>query len=184
MISKNEVPIIGPKEVIIGDPDAPITLMEFADYETEAAVKAHEVVNTILKRYEGKVNFSFRHFPLVRIHQRAHKAAEAAIGAAQEGKFMEMHEILLQNRRNLGTISLKSYAREAGITSKKFLDDLINSKYGWYVQDDLKDGIELGVTKIPAFFINGKPVEGSATVENLSKQIDALLKKSRNRKAA
>lgn len=61
--------------------------MKFIDYESEKCVQVHEIVKKIMKAYEGKVNFNFRHFPLMRIHQRALKAAEASIGAAQEGKF-------------------------------------------------------------------------------------------------
>ena len=176
---KEEAPIIEPKDIFIGNPKAPVTLMEFADYETEAASKAHAMVKQILETYAGKVKFSFRHFPLVKVHQKAHKAAEAAIGAAQEGKFMEMHEVLLDNRWNLGTISLKSYAREVGVTNKAFLDNLINSKFGWFVQDDLKEGIRLGVEEIPAFFINGKKLKGPVTIENLKAHIDTVLSKKK-----
>jgi protein-disulfide isomerase len=175
MTKKNDIPVIEPKDIFIGDQGALVTLTEFADYETEASVKAHEVVKKVLKLYPGKVRFSFRHFPMLSTNQKAHKAAEAAIGAAQEGKFLEMHETLLQNRRNLGTISLKQYAREAGVTSKDFLNDLINSKYGWYVQDDLKEGINLGIKEIPAFFLNGKKLEGAITVRNLKAKIDEAL---------
>lgn len=176
---KEEVPLIEPKDVFIGNPKAAVTLTEFADYETDAAAGAHAIVKEILQIYDGKVKFSFRHFPKVKIHQKAHKAAEAAIAAAQEGKFMEMHEALLNNRRTLGTISLKIYAREVGVTNKAFLNDLINSKYGWFVQDDLKEGIRLGVEEIPAFFINGQRLKGDITTENLKSHIDAALLKKK-----
>lgn len=183
MIAKKEVHVIAPKDVFIGDLNAPVTLMEFADYETEAASAAHEVVKQILDHYNGQVKFVFRHFPLVKVHQRAHKAAEAAIAAAQEGKFWEMHELLLKNRRNLGTISLKSHAKNAGVAGKGFLDSLIESKFGWYVQDDLKEGVNMGVREIPAFFINGDLVEGPITFRHLKTKIDLALNTSK-RKAA
>jgi len=141
-------------------------------------------VKEIMQKFEGKVNFNFRHFPMVRIHQRAHKAAEAAIGAAQEGMFLEMHEMLFENRRHLGTITLKSYAKDIGITNKSFLNNLINSKFGWYVQDDLKYGIDLGVKDVPAFFINGEKLEGNITVNSLSEFINHALKKKKIKKAA
>ena len=184
MYKKEEIPVIEPKNIIIGNVDAPVTITEFIDYESESCAKAHEVVKKIMLDFDKKVNFNFRHFPLVKIHQRAHKAAEAAIGAAQEGKFLEMHEMLLNNRRHLGTITLKSYAKEIGITNKSFLNDLINSKYGWFVQDDLKDGIELGVTEVPAFFINGEKLEGNISVKSLTDFINDALKKKRTKKAA
>jgi protein-disulfide isomerase len=147
------------------------------DYESEKSAQAHEKVTEIMDAYKGKVNFNFRHFPLMSIHQKALKAAEAAVGAAQEGKFFEMHEMMIRNRKNLGTISLKSYAKEIGISNKSFLNNLINGKYGLFVQDDLKYGIELGIKEVPAFFVNGEKMEGDVTVELLSNKIDEVLKK-------
>lgn len=178
--NKNDIPIIEPKDIFIGNPEAKVTLTEFADYETETAPETHELVKAMLKKYKGKVRFSFRHFPLLRIHQKAHKAAEAAVAAAQEGKFLKMHEMLLNNRRNLGTISLKSYAREIGVTNKSFLNDLINGKYGWYVQDDLKEGLQRGVREIPAFFVNGKKIEGPVTSRKLKAEIETALQQAGN----
>ena len=87
--------IIESKDVIIGDPKALMTIMEFIDYESEKSAQTHEIVKEIMNVYRDKVNFNFRHFPLLRIHQKALKAAEAAVGAAQEGKFFEMHEIII-----------------------------------------------------------------------------------------
>lgn len=181
---KKEVPVIPTKDIIVGNPSAPVTLTEFGDYESESLLAAHEVVKEILNKYEGSVKFNFRHFPLLAIHQRAHKAAEAAIAAGQDGKFWEMHEVLLHNRKNLGTISLTSYAREVGIPSKGFLDSLVNGKYGWNVQDDLAEGLGLGIRKVPSFFINGKRVEGEVTVKNISAGIEEALGKKRSRAKA
>ncbi|HYH15401.1 MAG TPA: thioredoxin domain-containing protein [Flavisolibacter sp.] len=172
---KDIPPVIEPKDVFTGNASAPITIMEFGDYESEACAKAHEVVKQLLEVYEGKVKFVFRHFPLTKIHQKAHKAAEAAIAAAQEGKFWDMHSALFANRRNLGVISLKSYAKEIGTTNKRFLDDLINGTYGWNVQGDLMEGLEKGVRDIPTFFINNQKVEGEATFKNLSKAIEETI---------
>ena len=97
---------------------------------------------------------------------------------------MEMHEMLLKNRRHLGTITLKLYAKEIGITNKSFLNDLINSKYGWFVQDDLKEGIDLGVKEVPTFFINGEKLEGNINLKSLTDFINDALKKKRTKKAA
>ncbi|HYO21625.1 MAG TPA: thioredoxin domain-containing protein [Flavisolibacter sp.] len=175
MSTKKEGAIVEPRDVYVGEANAPVTLMEFSDYETPAAVAAHEMVKEILQVYEGRVRFNFRHFPLRSKHQKAQKAAEAAVGAAQEGKFWEMHEMLLKNRRNLGTISLKRYAKEVGITDKRFLDTLINGRYAWSVQDDLDEGLRLGVREIPAFFINGEKLEGPLTAENMKQKIESAL---------
>ena len=181
---KEEEIIIEPKDVFVGNPHATVTLMEFGEYESDACAKANEVVKRLLERFEGKIRFNFRHFPQTRIHQRSLKAGEAAVAAAQQGKFWEMHNVLFENRRNLGTTSLKLHSREAGVVDKKFLDHLVNGTYGWQVQDDLRDGLDMGVKDVPAFFINGEPVSGKPTFENLSKQITSALRKSKTRKKA
>ena len=178
---KEIVEIIEPRDIFVGDPEAPVTLMEFGDYESEVCAKANEVVKQLLDEYEGKIKFNFRHFPLTRIHQRSLKASEAAVAAGQEGKFWEMHNVLFANRRNLGTTSLKLYSKEAGVHNKKFLDDLVNAIYGWQVQGDLKEGIDRGVKDVPAFFVNDELVEGRPTFDNLSKAIDAALKKAKRK---
>jgi len=185
MALKKEIEIIiEPKDIFVGDPDAPVTLMEFGEYENEECAKANEVVKQLLEEYEGKIKFNFRHFPLTRIHQRSMKAGEAAVAAAQDGKFWEMHNILFNNRRTLGTTSLKLHSKEAGVKNKKFLDDLVNGIYGWQVQDDLKEGIDRGVKEVPAFFINDEPFAGKPTFANLSAAIESALKKSKKKSVA
>jgi protein-disulfide isomerase len=176
--------IIEPKDIFVGKKDAPVTLMEFGEYENEDCAKAHEVVKQLLKDFDGKIKFNFRHFPLTRIHQRSLKASESAVAAAQQGKFWEMHNILFSNRRNLGTVSLKLHSKEAGIHDRKFLEDLVNGKFGWQVQDDLREGLNRGVKEIPAFFINDEPFTGKPTYANLSAAIKAALKKTKKKSPA
>lgn len=178
---KEVVEIIHSKDVFVGAKDAPVTLMEFGEYENEDCAKAHEVVKQLLEKYEGKIRFNFRHFPLTLIHQRSMKASESAVAAAQSGKFWEMHNVLFANRRNLGTVSLKLHSKEAGIKDKKFLDDLVNGTFGWTVQDDLRKGIDKGVKEIPAFFINDEPLGAKPTFANLCAAIDAALKKTKKK---
>ncbi len=175
-VKKDGEVIIEPKDVFVGKKDAPVTLMEFGEYENEECAKANEIVKQILEDYDGKVKFNFRHFPLTRIHQRSLKAAESAIAAAQEGKFWEMHNVLFQNRRNLGTTSLKLHSKDAGVTNKNFLEELVNGTYGWQVQDDLKEGLDRGVKDIPAFFVNDVPVKGKPTYATISAAINEALK--------
>lgn len=185
MAFKKEIEeIIEPKDIFVGTKDAPVTLMEFGEYENEDCAKANEVVKQLLEEYEGKIRFNFRHFPLTRVHQRSMKAGEAAIAAAQEGKFWEMHNILFSNRHTLGTTSLKLHSKEAGVKSKKFLDDLVNGVFGWQVQDDLKEGIDRGVKELPAFFINDEPFTGKPTYANLSAAIEQALKKGKRKAPA
>ena len=174
-----ELDIIPTKDVFVGDPKAPVTLMEYGDYESEACAKVNEVVDRLLKQFEGKMRFNFRHFPLTKVHQHAMKAAEASLGAAQEGKFWEMHTTLFANRRRLGAISLREYAKECGVINKKFLENLVDSTYGWQVRSDLLEGLDKGVRDVPAFFINGELFTGKPTFDNLKKGIEEALKKKK-----
>ena len=169
------IEIIPPKDMWQGPASAPVKLVEYGDYESEACAKAHEVVKKLVNVYGDKLGFNFRHFPLTQVHQRAHKAAEAAVGAGQAGKFWEMHNILFQNRKHLGSVSLKEYAREAGVSDKHFLPRLIDSFYGWTVRADLLNGLALGVRDIPTFFINDKLYTGKPTLDGISKAIEAAM---------
>lgn len=180
MIYKKDAPIVLPKDVFIGHPKAPVTLMEYGDYECETALHNDLIVREVLQRFPGMVNFNYRHFPQLRIHQRAHKAAEAAIAAAQVGMFAQMHDIILRNRRNIGTASLAFYARELGIGGINFLDSLVTGKFGQYVQDDLASGMKLGVREAPTFFINGVKLAGRISVKNLCDQVEAACRSVRS----
>ena len=181
---KDDVIIIEPGEMFVGNKDAAVTLLEFGEYESEECAKVNEIVKQLLEHYDGKIRFQFRHFPLTLIHQRSLKASESAVAAGQEGKFWEMHNVLFANRRNLGTTSLKLHSKEAGVNNKKFLDELVNGVYGWQVQDDIKEGRNRGVKEIPVFFVNDVMVTGKPTFANLSAALDAALKKSKSKPAA
>jgi protein-disulfide isomerase len=172
---KEEAPIIPPREVVLGEPDAAVSVVMFGDYESAECARANEAILRLYTEFPGKINFVYRHFPMTMFHQKAHKAAEAAIGAAQEGLFWEMHKYLFEHHHNLGVISLKSHAREVGVKDKKFLDKLINSTWGWFVQDDIRDGMDQGVKEIPAIFINGARFDQNPTYNNLKQQINTLI---------
>src|SRR5882762_11921681 len=180
-LKAKEVEIIPTRDIFVGDLKDPVTLTEYGDYESEACAKVNEVVDKLLKAYDGRVRFNFRHFTLTKIHQHAMKAAEASLGAAQEGKFWEMHNALFAHRRRLGAISLREYAKEVGVVNKKFLDNLVNSTYGWQVRSDLLEGLNKGVRDVPAFFINGVLFTGKPTFENLRKEIEGALKQKKKR---
>jgi protein-disulfide isomerase len=182
MFKKEIVPVIPSKDMFAGNKDAPVELTVFGDYESPETRHLNQIMKEIMRDFDGKVKFIFRHFPLTQVHQRAHKAAEAAIGAGQEGKFWEMHELLMKHYHQLGITSLKSHAREAGVVNKRFLDQLMNSDFGWNVQDDLREGLALGVREIPALLINGKIMERPLSLDRVSKAIQLELgtnKKSR-----
>lgn len=176
--------IIEPRNVWVGKADAPVSLVEFGDYQSESCAKVHKIVKKLLELYPEKLRYNYRHFPLTQVHQYAHKAAEASVAAAQEGKFWEMHDLIFHNQRRLGAVSLKEYAREAGVKDKNFLPKLVDSLYGWTVRADLLDGLDMGVRDVPTFFINDELFSGKPTLESLSKAIDEASKHSKRRKVA
>ena len=90
-----------------------------------------------------------------------------------------MHNLLFEHRRRLGTISLKEYAKEAGVTDKNFLTKLVDSVYGWSVRADLLEGADKGIKDIPVFYLNGEMYKGAINMNGLSKEIDTLLKKQK-----
>ena len=189
MATKNQiVEIISQKTIWKGEKLAPVSIVLYGDYESDACAKANNLINELFEESKGKLRYNYRHFPLTQIHQKAQKAAESAVAAVQEGKFWEMHEVLFQKKRGLGTITLKEYAKEVGVTNKKFLESLVNSTYSWEVRADLLEGLEKGVRDVPAVFINGEKFEGKITHDGLKKAIDDALKpkkmKSENKKRA
>jgi protein-disulfide isomerase len=183
MAKAKEVEIIPTKNIYVGPADAPVTLMMFGDYEDEASAKANEVVKKLLDEFPDELRFNFRHFPQTQVHQRAMKAAEASLAAAQEGKFWEMHNRLFERRKHLGTVSLKEYAREVGVVNKKLLDELMNSRYSWNVREDQFEAWDQGIREVPAFVINGELVTGKIDHANLKKLVEAQLKKPAKKRA-
>ena len=184
MKPKEVVEIIPSKDIFVGNPNAPVTLMEFGEYENEDCAKANEVVKKLMEEFGDNMKFNFRHFPLTKVHQRSMKAGEASLAAGQDGKFWEMHNLLFQNRRQLGTTSLKLYSKEAGVNNKSFLNQLVDSTYGWQVMTDLAEGINKGIKKIPAFYINGEFFTGKPSFEEMKKAISAALKKTKTKTKA
>lgn len=171
-LSEDDDPSIGPK-------DAPITIIEFSDYQCPFCARAEPAVKRVLEFYKGKVNFVYRDFPLS-FHQYAQKAAEASECADEQGKFWQYHDILFEKQSEWssgGVLKLKEYAIGLGLDSKKFNECLDSGKYANEVQKDIEDGQNYGVSGTPAFFINGIEVSGAQPFDVFQKIIDAELNK-------
>ena len=175
--------IIPTKNIYVGKADAPVTLLMYGDYEDEASADANDVIRRLLEEFPDELRFNYRHFPQTQVHQKAMKAAEASLAAAQEGKFWEMHNRLFERRKHLGTVSLKEYAREVGVVNKKFLDELVNSKYSWNVREDQLEAWDKGLRTVPAVFINGELFNEIPKYDNLKKAIKEQLNKSSKKRA-
>ena len=102
------------------------------------------------------------------------KAAEAIVAAMQEDMIWPMNNILFQNQKKLGIISLKQHAKEIGCTNKRFLEQVINGTYAWQVREDLMEGLSRGIKDVPAIFINDIHFDLQITIDALSKKIEGL----------
>ncbi len=153
-----------------------VTVVEFGDFQCPACAVAYQVVNQIKKKYEGKVRFAFREFPIA-VHKNGYSSALAAETAGGQGMFWEMHDMLYDNQkewsdRNDAIDIFTSYAKKIGIDADKFKKDVEDKKYDAKIQNDLKDGNMLGVNATPTFFINGKKYSGVLTYEDFMSKIE------------
>ena len=158
-----------------GPATAPITIVEFSDFECPYCVRAEPTVKELLAKYPGKIRLVYRDFPLP-MHARAPKAAEAAHCAGDQGKYWEMHEKLFANATKLELTDLKGYARDVGVDGGKFDQCLDSGEKAQVVEKHKKAGEEVGVTGTPAFFINGRSLSGAQPLEAFKAIVDQELK--------
>jgi protein-disulfide isomerase len=166
---------VGPRDHVQGPADAPVTLLEYGDYQCPYCGAAHPIVKA-LQRYLGdSLRFAFRHFPLATIHEYAEGAAEAAEAAGAHGEFWQMHDTLFENQPALDFESLVGYAEDLGPDLERFATELENQVYAPRVREDLISGIRSGVNGTPTFFINGLRHEVSFDFETMLEAIRARM---------
>jgi protein-disulfide isomerase len=162
---------------IFGDENAPVTIIEFSDYECPFCGRFYQqTLPQIKSNYieTGKVRLVYRDFPLS-FHPNAQKAAEAAECAGEQGKYFEMHDRLFEKGVSGGVDSFKQYAAELGLNADTFNVCLDSGQMASEVQKDFADGQAAGVTGTPGFFINGKLVEGAQPFEVFAQIIEKEL---------
>ncbi|MDX6696241.1 MAG: hypothetical protein QOF02_3844 [Blastocatellia bacterium] len=157
-----------------GNPAAPITIIEFTDYQCQSCAAAQPVIEKLASEYGDKVRLVVRNFPLPQ-HRNALKAAEAAEAAFEQNKFWEYASILMQNQSALEIDKLKEYATRAGLDRSKFDAALDSGKFAAQVQRDADDGMRFGINATPAIFVNGRQAV-SNDYETLKATIEATLK--------
>jgi protein-disulfide isomerase len=168
LLPKVEVAADGPSK---GSASAPVTIVEFSDFECPFCGRAEETVKRVMKEYDGKVRLVYRDYPLP-FHGKAQKASEAALCAGDQGKYWDMHAKLFANNHSLDVPQLKQHAKELGLEQGKFDQCLDKGDKGQKVKDSKKAGDEVGVTGTPAFFINGRPLSGAVPFEKFKELID------------
>jgi len=158
-----------------GPADAPVTILEYGDYECPYCRGAFRDVHLLLDRYPDTVRFVFRNFPITQLHPHAEQAAEAAEAAAAQGKFWEMYELLLQPYAELDTDSLVGYAEAIGLDVDRFRADLASQAYSARINHDLAEGVRNGVNATPKFYVNGQRIDGKVPLENVEDSVRAAV---------
>jgi protein-disulfide isomerase len=152
---------VGPEDHVLGRPDAPVTLLEYGDYQCPACGRAHVVLGELLQRAGDVTRLVFRNFPLTQLHPRARDAAQAAEAAASQGRFWPMHSMLFENQHALGPEALLSYARALDLDLPRFVDELQRGAHLPRIQRDVRAGVRSGVNGTPTFFIDGERLDGA-----------------------
>jgi protein-disulfide isomerase len=146
---------VGERDHIRGRADAPITLVEYGDYECPDCGSAGPFVRGLRRRLGDRLRFVFRNFPRIEIHPHAQPAAEAAEAAAAQGKFWEMHDLLFEHQQALEDADLLRYAAQLGLDVKRFERDLAEHVFAPRVHEDIRGGLQSGVDRTPTFFLDG-----------------------------
>ncbi|HTW82500.1 MAG TPA: thioredoxin domain-containing protein [Candidatus Sulfotelmatobacter sp.] len=165
---------VGPDDHARGPADAPVTLVEYGDFECPYCGRAESTVQALARRYPTQLRIVFRSFPLLQ-HRHAEKAAEAAEFAADHGKFWELHDLLYQHQDALDEPHLLGYARELGLDADALATALREGTYAPVIAEVKEGGEESGIPGTPAFFLNGLLFEDDPTEANLAGAIDWLL---------
>ena len=166
-----------------GNPKAPVTIVEFSDFQCPFCVRARPTVKRVRDAYGDSVRWAFRHYPLD-FHPLAQKAGEAAACAADQGRFWEMHDLLWDKPSQLQVTDLKLHAQTLGLDAQAFAACLDGGRHAAAVDQDFKAGQEYGVSGTPAFFVNGRLISGAQPFEAFQQVIDDELARAAGTRAA
>ncbi len=151
-----------------GPDDAPVTIVEYGDFECSYCGQAEGVIRELLAASGDDVRYAWRHLPLNDVHPNAQLAAEASEAAAAQGKFWEMYDLLISHQGDLQVEDLEQYARQIGLDVDRFVDEVAHREYVERVSEDVSSADESGVSGTPTFFINGRRHYGVYDIDTLS----------------
>src|SRR5436190_863087 len=156
----------------VGPADAPVTLVEYGDYECPYCGNAYPVVKRLIAERAARLRFVFRNFPMNSVHPHAGVAAQAAEAAAAQGKFWEMHDLLYEHQADLADIEMTKFALKLGLEIYRFDADMSSERFAARVGEDFRGGVRSGVNGTPTFFINGARYDGEKDYESLRAALD------------
>ena len=161
------LPVTEGRDHIQGPADAPLTLVEYGDYECPYCGAAYPIIKDIQARMGEQLRFVFRNFPISTSHPHAEHAAEAAEAAAAQSRFWPMHDLLYENQQRLCDQDLRTYADRLGLDLERFDHELAEHIHAPRVHDDFLSGVRSGVNGTPTFYINGARHDDSFDTETL-----------------
>ena len=164
-------PVLTADDHLLGPADAPVTVIEYGDYECPYCRGAARDVRLLLDQLPGKIRFVFRNFPIPQLHPHAEQAAEAAEAAAAQGKFWDMYELLLRPAAQLDRRALLGYAERLGLDVARFENDVTGNIYAGKIERDVREGIRNGVNATPKFYVNGRRIDGKVPLEGLAEAV-------------
>jgi protein-disulfide isomerase len=159
-------PVTQDRDHIRGPANAPVTLVQYGDYECPYTGAAYPIIKEVQSQMIERLRFVFRNFPITS-HPHAQQAAEAAEAAGRQGRFWEMHDLLFENQKRLRDEDVRGYAEKLGLDIELFDKELGEHVHAGRVQDDFMTGVQSGVQGTPTFYINGVRHEGSYDLEPL-----------------
>jgi protein-disulfide isomerase len=162
-------------EPTLGPATAPVTIVEFSDFQCPFCQRVQPTLKTLLRDYPDKVRLVYRDFPLPQLHREAKKAAEAARCAGEQGKFWEYHDLLYANPARQREPDLRRYADQLGLEESRFTDCLRSGRHVATVERGMADGKKLGVSGTPSFFVNGAPVIGAQGLDEFKAIVEREL---------
>lgn len=166
---------VSAKDHIQGDPKAPVTLVEYGDYQCPSCGQAYPIVKRLQKHFGKRMSFVFRNFPLTQIHPYAEPAAETAEFAAAHHKFWEMHDLLYENQESLDDGLLLQLSQQLNLDPNALAEALESKQLEPRVRADFSSGVRSGVNGTPTFFINGQRHDGSYDYASMVEAIDGVL---------
>jgi protein-disulfide isomerase len=167
------------RDHVRGPPDAPVTLVEYGDFECEYCGQAEPVLRELLASFGDDVRYVWRHLPLNDVHPNAQMAAEAAEAAAAQGNFWDMYDTLLSHQDALRPGHLTGYAEQLGLDVERVADELRRREHAARVSEDVSSADESGVSGTPTFFINGRRHYGAYDISTLTEAVNSARNRAR-----
>ncbi|HUO69374.1 MAG TPA: Na+/H+ antiporter NhaA [Solirubrobacteraceae bacterium] len=161
------------RDRVRGPEDAPVTLVEYGDFECPYCGQAESVIRELLMQFGDDVRYVWRHLPLNDVHSSAQLAAEAAEAAGAQGRFWDMYDTLLSHQDDLSPQAIGRYAESLGLDVDRFWDELRRHEHMPRIAEDVASADASGVSGTPSFFINGRRHQGAYDIDTLSAAVKA-----------